>query len=273
MHLLPDKRRRLVELTRKFLHEEIDLGNRWEAWADSEERLLHVEQEIVHLLLHFLRDGKIIFMEGQQDEDVAELLSLLEDFHKDLFDLKNASIDKKGLAFDADKRLLHMMEHRLALLTQSVHKEDDEIKSLVEKEFGLSDGKEWDLREKDFTIEYHPRVRVMDIIGEEVGLKGDPEPYLFIFDKGYLVTAVQGEISKKTFNVESATVTYIKSPGYLTRAIKLLLLKGRIDLWVSQQDATHEEKESYLAIRNDGLFDLHEENSCFMVELSEKGYP
>ncbi len=229
MFLLKDKRQELVDLIRKLTKEEIKLGEHWDQWADEEVYLSGVEKEILHILLHFVRDKRIIFKEDKSSEDAERLIILLEEFKKDIEEIKEdyASLE------DHHKEHVDEVHRRLELLLSAIHKDDQEMTDLIEKEFGITEGPEFTLEDRTFHVEYHPKIRTMQEVDGEMVMSEDDSPYLLVFDNNYLVAAIQGELDDKKFTVQSTHETYLKFKGYISHAISLLLTEKKIEVWES----------------------------------------
>lgn len=264
MFLIGDKRQRLVELIRFLLKEDLKLGKHWETWVQSEDVLSQVDREIIHLILHFMKDGRLIFKQGQQTKEAKELLEILVKYKDDIEQAKKECDGggHKGFYMDNTYRAARELLQRIDIVLSSVKEDDKKIKKLIGMEFGISKGKLWEVKDGNFIVEYHPDVEKVeygtsweDFIGVGNG------SYLLIYDNGYLIAAVLGKFSRDRFNVTYTMETYIGGMGYMRRAIKLLLLFGQIKYWLSTDD---EESAKSGQVRR--MYESFEEDSRFALE-------
>ncbi|MBN2423312.1 hypothetical protein JXB41_08875 [Candidatus Woesearchaeota archaeon] len=281
MFLIGDKRKRFVDLIRELVNDSLKLGNHIDQWAESEDFLLGVEEELLHLLLHFLQKKSLIFKESSQTRNANELYKLLKGLQQDMLlleeeeNLKDPLDRDHGVFFPISK-----IKNKLKILIESIRQSDEKIMRLIQEEFGISTGMKWEVKDGNFCVQYHPDVKTLDHPGATLAKKG--KPYLLIYDNDFLVASVNGIYRHHShyncfiFQVQFSMEAFIRHQGYVRRAILLLFDKGRILYWVgSSEDSTislsRAAKRMYEFFASHGKFQVEHDSGYNQYTISPKG--
>ncbi len=276
-----DKREILLNTLRFFFGDEHTLSNTLSSWSKSPRditindiyqgneiarKMIVEDAAIIHLLIELRREGKIIFSK-KTDED--EVLAIARELLVQSKKVENAFTDLlrfKDAPWDIPRTFI-MYQNKLKLLISSENAEIAELETRI-RGIKLSEQKIFSVQENNLRIELHKNLHTINYLVPDSSTKSAiTSPFgLLIFLENILVAEVRIAAYEDDCIQVDRSIVYLRSLGFVQRAIKILLTLHTINLWKSDDSLTLDAQKMYITLKKDSELIVTESEDRFFVK-------